>query len=537
MATSAPITNLATLVGAAKEVYAKLLEDIRVEETYFQEQVKLDKQNLEGNFYHQPVALTQNCGQFFDVPDGSADMTNFPPVSMQTGDAQLKGYQLADRLRITYEALSRLANGEKASFINENGLKMLSLWKSARRNLELSILYGSIGLGRVNLVGTITNGGTSSAQAPLTMDPNEWAPGMWIAAENKTLQLVGPAFATVTYSASSGAQTIVVNGQTASFAAGASDAVTAANGQAAAAAILGIRIQAYVQVNAATPTVVSFYATDPNATGASITFSATGTGSTASGATFTSGAGVRGASAGKSVQVVTVADDLAVPSLTVKNFNGVTDVVNAIAIGDVVFRSPEFGASPLGIQYWLIATARGQYLASNVVANIDSAAFSAWRASAVDMQQKQLNFQRLFDAVSKAQDRGLDGRVVVAMGPKLYAVLLSEAENAVNKDYSYKSSEFEGGFKGITVTSYTGEMEIVPHRFVKRAQCYILPMDELVRVGSVDLVEKIGDDAEVSLQLDAPNGLYRELRLFTNQNFLVRAPAKCVIIFNIGFAA
>ena len=135
MATSAPITNLATLVGAAKEVYAKLLEDIRVEETYFQEQVKLDKQNLEGNFYHQPVALTQNCGQFFDVPDGSADMTNYPPVSMQTGDAQLKGYQLADRLRITYEALSRLANGEKASFINENGLKMLSLWKSARRTL------------------------------------------------------------------------------------------------------------------------------------------------------------------------------------------------------------------------------------------------------------------------------------------------------------------------------------------------------------------------------------------------------------------
>jgi hypothetical protein len=541
MATSAAITNLATLVGAAKEVYAKLLEDIRVEETYFQENVKLDKQNLEGNFYHQPVALTQNCGQFFDVPDGSADMTNFPPVSMQTGDAQLKGYQLADRLRITYEALSRLANGEKASFINENGLKMLSLWKSARRNLELSILYGSIGLGRVNVIGTITNGGTANAQAPLTMDPNEWAPGMWIAAENKTLQFVGPAFGTVTYSGSSGAQTVVIGGVTASFTAGASDALTAQAALAAVQAVLGISVQCYSQINTATPTVLSLYSKDPNALGSVTTLTVTGTGATASGATFTVGAGVRGASAGKSVQVVSTIDDLSVPTLTVKNFNGVTDVVNAITIGDVVFRSPEFGASPLGIQYWLLATARGGIpgaaAGSNVVANISSTDYSAWRSSLVDLQGKQLNFQRLFDAVSKAQDRGLDGRVVVAVGPKLYALLLSEAENTVNKDYSYKSSEFEGGFKGITVTSYTGEMELVPHRFVKRAQCYILPMDELVRIGSVDLVEKIGDDAEVSLQLDAPNGLYRELRLFTNQNFLIRAPAKCVMMINIGFPA
>jgi hypothetical protein len=361
---------------------------------------------------------------------------------------------------------------------------------------------------------------------------------MWIAAENKTLQLVGPATGTVTYLTSSGAQTITVNGVQVSFTAGASDALTAQAGLAALLPVLPIRLASYIQINAATPTVISFYAVDPNALGASISLAATGTGATASGATFTNGTGVVGSSGGKSVQVVSMTDDLSIPTLTVKDFNGASVVASA-AIGNVVFRSPEFGASPLGIQYWLLATARGLTgsAGGSVVANISAVDFSAWRASAVDLQGKQLNFQRLFDAVSKAQDRGLDGRVVVAAGPKLYALLLSEAENTVNKDYSYKSSEFEGGFKGITVTSYTGEMEIVPHRFVKRAQAYILPMDELVRVGSVDLVEKIGDDAEVSLQLDAPNGLYRELRLFTNQNFLVRAPAKCVIIFNIGFPA
>src|SRR5271167_1834066 len=159
MATTAQVTNLSVLVGIAKEVYAKLVEDARVEETFFQENVEFDKRAMQGNFYHQPIALTQNVGQFFDVPDGFADMTNYPPVSMQSGDCQLKGYQLADRLRVSYEALSRLQNGDSASFINEYGLKMLSLWKSAKKNYEISLMFGSRGIAQVQTILVAQSGG------------------------------------------------------------------------------------------------------------------------------------------------------------------------------------------------------------------------------------------------------------------------------------------------------------------------------------------------------------------------------------------
>jgi len=531
MATSANITNLSVLQGIAKEVYAKLVEDARVEETFFQENIEFDKRAMQGNFYHQPVAATQNVGQFFDVPDGTADMTNYPPVSMESQDAQLKGYQLADRLRVSYEALSRLQNGDSASFINEYGLKMLSLWKSAKKNYELSIMFGSRGIAQVQSILVAQSGGNIT----VGLDYDQCAPGMWIGSENWTLQYVQPSFGTVTYSGSSGAQTITINGQQVSFSAGGTDAASAANAAAAVNGSLATSLQVKAQV--VSGAVCSLFSNDPNLAGSATTLSVTGTGATASGANFTSG-GIRGSGGGKSVQVVSFVDAPVggTPALKTSDFNG-SNTSTAVAVGDVLYRSPAFGSEPLGIEYWLEKTALGAFLSSVTTANIDAAKYSVWRASAVDLLGKKLSIARLADIVSQAQDRGLAGDVTCVVCPKLYAQILGEAEGTVNKDYSYSKSEFKGGFKGITLTTYTGDIKLIPHRFMKRARAWILEMDELLQIGSTPLVDRLNGGKDVSLQLDAPQGLYSEMRLFANFNVLVKAPSHFVLIKGIGYDA
>src|SRR5262249_30088022 len=133
------------------------------------------------------------------------------------------------------------------------------------------------------------------------------APGMWISAENKTLQAIQPANGTVTYAAASGAQTITINGQVVSFTATGVNATDAALAAAAvnAADSTSLQVRAIAGVTGAG--VCNLYAADPNLAGSAISLAASGTGATASGATFTSG-GVRGSGGGKSVQVKVFVD-------------------------------------------------------------------------------------------------------------------------------------------------------------------------------------------------------------------------------------
>jgi hypothetical protein len=110
-------------------------------------------------------------------------------------------------------------------------------------------------------------------------------PSLLVVAADGQLGALAP-IGTVTYSGSTGAQTVVLDAISTAFTAGATDAATAAAGAAAFNALNTNFLQGMAYVNPAAPTVLIIQGRWPGIAQNSNAFSATGTGATASAATL-----------------------------------------------------------------------------------------------------------------------------------------------------------------------------------------------------------------------------------------------------------
>jgi hypothetical protein len=148
---------------------------------------------------------------------------------------------------------------------------------------------GTTGASLTTEAATMTLGGLSSGKLAATATILLGSSGPGTDGNAMTVITKGVvATGTVTYSGSSGAQTVVINGVTVYNATGASDAANATAAAAAINASTNTAIAGLVRA-VARAGVVKIFAVKPGLLGNGLTLSATGTGATASGARLTGG--------------------------------------------------------------------------------------------------------------------------------------------------------------------------------------------------------------------------------------------------------
>jgi hypothetical protein len=99
-------------------------------------------------------------------------------------------------------------------------------------------------------------------------------------------------------------------------------------------------------------------------------------------------------------------------------------------------------------------------------------------------------------------------------------------------DQSYRTSESENGSQEITFHGQNGKVEIVPSIYVKSGYCYVLAMEDFMRVGSTDITFRRpgqGDDFFRELE----NNAGYELRAYTDQCVFCMAPGRSTLINGI----
>jgi hypothetical protein len=168
--------------------------------------------------------------------------------------------------------------------------------------------------------------------------------------------------------------------------------------------------------------------------------------------------------------------------------------------------------------------------------NIDASVYDLWKSNVVDNNSGKLTFLALQNAVAVAVGRGLDSEVDVMVNPKVWANLITSQSGARRLDGSYKKSQMENGAEKLTFYSQNGTMNVVPSLYVKEGDCFILPMDHLVRIGSQDIEfmsQGIGGDEFFQY---VPGYNAYELRLWTNQQIFLELPARAVKIKNIALS-
>ena len=215
-------------------------------------------------------------------------------------------------------------------------------------------------------------------------------------------------------------------------------------------------------------------------------------------------------------------------SVTAVDMINQTITVNAVPAGtvatDVIFNYGAFGNEFAGLHTILSNT--------GTLFNISASAYTLWKSNQYSAGNASLSFAKISAAVSRAVEKGLDSEVMCLVNPRAWADLLSDQAALRRYDQSFKSSELENGSEGIRFYSQNGVIEIVPSIFVKQGYAYIVPMDEMLRIGSTDITfRRPGQGDEFFRDLESAAGY--ELRAFTDQALFCSAPGKAVLITGI----
>lgn len=172
--------TLDTLNGLFKEVYAKDLIDLIPDGVKLLSKIPFaKKEQVLGNFYHQPVVLGQEHGVTF-AGAGDDAFTLEAPVAGQIKDAQVRGTQLVLRSVMGYASASRSSEGGAKAFKQATKFLVGNMLRSVTKKLEIEMLYGQVGYATL---------AAAASSTTIAIPAGEWAPGIWAGAENMPIDI------------------------------------------------------------------------------------------------------------------------------------------------------------------------------------------------------------------------------------------------------------------------------------------------------------------------------------------------------------
>lgn len=160
-----------------KEVYADKIENLIPDGVKVQNEIAFSSRDSLGNLFHQPVILGHEHGVTFAGSLDDAFALN-APVAGVIKDAQIRGNPMVLRSTLGYVAASRSANGGAKAFEDSTKFLVRNMMSSMTKKLEISLMYGQMGLGTV----------ASTAGNTATIVTAEWAPGIWAGASGMPVE-------------------------------------------------------------------------------------------------------------------------------------------------------------------------------------------------------------------------------------------------------------------------------------------------------------------------------------------------------------
>ncbi len=161
-----------TLVGDFKNLYQESgLVDALPQWMIVQDRFPFQDAEATGQFYVFGITLQRENG-FTYAPSsgtGSGVVTLNASIAGYVGQAQVEGYAIYLRSRLSYDAAAKASRAGKKAFAQAYGAVLKNMKESHQFRLELSLLYGRDGLG---VVSTNTSG-------VLVLTSDSWATGIW----------------------------------------------------------------------------------------------------------------------------------------------------------------------------------------------------------------------------------------------------------------------------------------------------------------------------------------------------------------------
>jgi len=169
---------------------------------------------------------------------------------------------------------------------------------------------------------------------------------------------------------------------------------------------------------------------------------------------------------------------------------------------------------------------------SGTLFNIDASTYSLWKGNTVS-SVGQLTHAKVQDALARAVNKGLMEPVILLVSPKGFNTLNADLAALRMFDSSY-GNEGKNGFEKLVFHSVNGPVEVVSHPLVKDGDAFILPLDAVMRLGSLDLSFGVpGMDETFFTLVQASNAV--ELQCMADQAIFIEKPAHAVFLTGITY--
>lgn len=167
-----------SLNGLFKEVYADKIKDLVPEGVKLLNMISFNSsEKSPGNLYHAPVTLGLEHGFTYGGSNGDVFTLN-AAIASPMRDAQVRGCEMVLVSALSVGAAARSVSS-KGSFEQATKRLVQVMLKSMHIRLEAQILYGQVGIARVE----------STATPIISICDAEWAPGIWAGAKNMSIEI------------------------------------------------------------------------------------------------------------------------------------------------------------------------------------------------------------------------------------------------------------------------------------------------------------------------------------------------------------
>lgn len=177
----------------------------------------------------------------------------------------------------------------------------------------------------------------------------------------------------------------------------------------------------------------------------------------------------------------------------------------AVVAGDILFFKGDHDAGRIG----LMTIARN----TGSLYGISAATYPLWSANAYDVGTSALTLGKLLQAAGLASAKGCVGKKLVCYVP-IPSFQGLVADEASLRRYGAQSRKAERGFDAITFIGANGDIEIVPHLYMRDGEFVMFPEEYLYQLGSIEATNSLAKDGDIIFDLEGFN--YKEMRMFSD---------------------
>lgn len=176
MAQTNSAATITTANGVAKRVFGKLQDLIPGNREQFIRRVKLDKDNLVGAEYQEPVFLTGEHGATWTGNGGAGATLNGAEVAI-SAPATINPYSMWFQARVVIDSAARMLAAGEASFANYITVQAKNTRKAVDKRLEIMHVNSKIGIAS-------SGSGTTTLLMSFGGAGGQWSPHAWLGLRN-----------------------------------------------------------------------------------------------------------------------------------------------------------------------------------------------------------------------------------------------------------------------------------------------------------------------------------------------------------------